>query len=421
MIYQQLEGVKLVYKLPFDFPKPVTLPIEFVSETKPVQEIPKYDFNLEERITLEEEKYQQQEEMQKMIQAQQQLFVMEYMTRKNKKVKNLETSKLLNSYSGLKTWKTESTDASQSDPNIPNTHINNEYQNTRPKETPTDLSNVGSIQNVEMNSLSRNNLYSQGIQQGNIQNRPNAGIEHNYSINYDYVSINQSIQNKSSVMEPSVSKNPSESGNLPALPSYYSVGNQHPPEHFNDPNRDNMRYGLEQSNSNGSPNNTVPYLPPKPYELHTDSPQNSYSTLPSYPYKMNQTPIPQSPFSNNGLERKNSVGMPAIPPKPFEISLHDYTPGSKILDLYKTSEYFSEPSKDSSPYYFGSGNITTEMGSSNSNQANKPSKPDAEEEEVVEQVQDLICMGFTKAQAIFALEKYSYDVEKATNYLLDNS
>ncbi|OMJ21320.1 hypothetical protein AYI69_g5860, partial [Smittium culicis] len=114
MTYSNLERIRLTYKIPFELPKSVTsnllhtllslhliyshlYPVPFLyfsihSFTStlyyPPPPLPKYDFDLERRITKEELKYKQQEEMQKMVQAQQQLFVMEYLFEKNKKAKN---------------------------------------------------------------------------------------------------------------------------------------------------------------------------------------------------------------------------------------------------------------------------------------------------------------------------------------------
>ncbi|KAJ1975923.1 hypothetical protein H4R35_002924 [Dimargaris xerosporica] len=136
-----------------------------------------------------------------------------------------------------------------------------------------------------------------------------------------------------------------------------------------------------------------PALPPRPYPTATPRP-----------------PIPNPP----------SVGPapPPLPPKTFQLSDYDYIQSAHPNTLLPPppnsmpSAGYPDPAPSVMPdhnQYLGQAALS-------------PLGPTGEDDEsTVEQVRQLIAMGFSRTQAVHALEAYDYDLAKATNYLLDHS
>ncbi|OLY78140.1 hypothetical protein AYI68_g7821 [Smittium mucronatum] len=530
LTYTNLEGVRLIYRLPFELPKPVNLPADFISETKSVKDIPSYDFDLERRITREELKYKQQEEMQKMVQAQQQLFVMEYLFEKNKKQKDKgSSSSAMKSYSSDGFSRPSSSGSfSNSKPDIYN----------QPSSSKAPLSNFhtsGSVsQNPQNSTQDHNNAFQlpgtsnpnnikftdQNYTSSSIQNQQKIQISNSNSGTYNSLPI---INNKDtysssplnnsfvqSIETINIAKPTSDQYNN-SFSNIDSSGKNDSFNQFQSPNYKQNYYDQQQNSSNprlnqhqmtmntsnqasypngpviqnsksNIPNNgkaPVEFMEPSTNIPQNYNPENSVQRPNNYSYNTYEKPIsnyrnPQSqpistqtPFlppkpaefssnekknpSKSGNNSKLKTGnrahndnepTPIIPPKPFEISQHDYVPDSKILEFYNVNEFF--PPDDSHNRIQRMNSITSgvELNGSKfvSDTALIPSVPlptriqqgtsriddtiDTSSEmfeDVVEQVHDLMAMGFSKKQAISSLERFSYDVEKATNYLLDNS
>ncbi|KAJ2756168.1 hypothetical protein GGI19_001059 [Coemansia pectinata] len=125
-----------------------------------------------------------------------------------------------------------------------------------------------------------------------------------------------------------------------------------------------------------------PALPPKPDEWKLGASAQPPSLLSGEPVQSpsasSSGPLPLPPRRN---VNQSDPAAPAIPPKPFtSFSEFDYAR--------------DEPS-----------------GASNSEQSSGH----------VEQVSTLVSMGFSRPQALQALEMYDYDVNKASNYLIDKA
>ncbi|KAJ1824541.1 hypothetical protein LPJ60_000684 [Coemansia sp. RSA 2675] len=124
-----------------------------------------------------------------------------------------------------------------------------------------------------------------------------------------------------------------------------------------------------------------PALPPKPdeWKLGASTQPSLPAIEPAQPSSANTSgPLPLPP---RRIVKQSDPAAPAIPPKPFaSFSEFDYAR--------------DEPS----------GSSTLEQSSGH-----------------VEQVSTLVSMGFSRPQALQALEMYDYDVNKASNYLIDKA
>ncbi|KAJ2807476.1 hypothetical protein H4R20_001271 [Coemansia guatemalensis] len=132
--------------------------------------------------------------------------------------------------------------------------------------------------------------------------------------------------------------------------------------------------GLPPANSHMPPREEAPArpsLPPKPDEWKPQP--SSMANLQASDAASSSRP-PTLPSRNQNLQ---DPAAPAIPPKPFAFSEFDYA----------ADETSGTGPSDSSGH--------------------------------VEQLNTLLSMGFSRPQAIHALEMYDYDVNKASNYLID--
>ncbi|PVV02297.1 hypothetical protein BB560_003255 [Smittium megazygosporum] len=465
MIYTGLEGVKLKFKLPFDFPDTVSLPLDFISETKPVKDIPKYDFELENRIINEEKTYKQEEEMQQMIVAQQQLFVMEYLSKKknrNSKQKYPKPTQEASMISGIKlnTPTTSSTGINppgkySSVPTRVQGRLNHSrtppYQsNPQPttyKVLPNQSSPVLNNPKVELSSgtYSANpgipylNNPANSLQSMNVNNNtkghqnylfyeannPNPNV-----LNNNEQSMSFGIQNPSNLQNTPVSSNASQP-NLGALHSFKSGSI---PPYSSASRRHSIKNQMQTE--------SVPSLPPKPPEFNANrKPQNSAPILAdnNVTYNTpngNQSPSPNISSSSISLPHRagsaNEEPVPLLPPKPFEITLHDYVSDQKIIDLHNPKTFNTNDNNDpvfkrmnasSSGFVLDNSNFQSSDILRASNTLKPPTTKNEDsdnDENVVEQVLELMNMGFSKKESIYALEKFSYNIVEATNYLLDN-
>ncbi|KAJ1937065.1 hypothetical protein FBU59_004865, partial [Linderina macrospora] len=166
------------------------------------------------------------------------------------------------------------------------------------------------------------------------------------------------------------------------------------PQHLNMPAPDpaykpfSASYGALPSRSEASPNSPArPVLPPKPAEWQpgvTSQPTstdegNSANRISNPPAPSGQQPPVMPP-----RRPQQDPQAPALPPKPFpSFSEYDFAP-----------DVPDQPAAASSSGQ-GGGHV--------------------------EQLRTLMNMGFSEPQAIQALEMYDYDVNKASNYLIDNA
>ncbi|KAJ2528625.1 hypothetical protein IWW43_005324, partial [Coemansia sp. RSA 1935] len=119
-----------------------------------------------------------------------------------------------------------------------------------------------------------------------------------------------------------------------------------------------------------------PALPPKPDEW---KPQSTPTSEPLHPRPSSSTDAPPIPPRRTWNQSQQEPRPPALPPKPSAFTEFDYAVDGPS-DLVS-----SEPADH------------------------------------VEQLGALLSMGFSRPQAIHALEMYDYDVNKASNYLIDKA
>ncbi|PVU88363.1 hypothetical protein BB561_005901 [Smittium simulii] len=543
MNYPNLQGIKLKFKLPFNFPDTISLPLEFISETKS----PKYDFELENRIINEEKAYKQEEEMQKMVLAQQQMFVMQYLSKK----KHNKASKInsdITPYSYLSSGKTEfrpSSKSQQTDPNISSSYSNSyntsdpninsqsaQYSNqiypgSTTKNEATQLQfqnlptnshsisdayqspNIITAQNLDYSTsnytkiapqISNNDnshyhyqepSYTPDVAYGSFvnsqtQNSSNKNYNVNLLSNQNTKPISSLLNNQQLQYPEATSALNSSNEGLNGINSKLKQGQDSKLKMQSTSNNQNQNSKFTNSQHKSElispPDRPIPMLPPKP-------PEFEYSSKPSTPasFKAPNSPVTEhiKPL-NNGKKIIFEEPTPVLPPKPFEITCHDYISDQQVSEFYKTKIYDSNnhshplaqkinsasnaielddsnfsptklyqkynqsqnqklnridnfnqtpilpnkprptqglSNKDSSGQESAlkSENQKLQSFESSSQKNNNRSNINSDNDEImVEQVYELVSMGFNKKEAIFALEKHSYNVEKATNYLLDN-
>ncbi|KAJ2642599.1 hypothetical protein GGF44_001579, partial [Coemansia sp. RSA 1694] len=136
--------------------------------------------------------------------------------------------------------------------------------------------------------------------------------------------------------------------------------------------------GTPPSQSNAA---SRPALPPKPDEWKSGTSAATGAPPPSVVEPLSTSSSGPLPLPPRRPVNQSDPAAPAIPPKPFtSFSEFDYAR--------------DEPS----------GLNSSEQGSGH-----------------VEQVNTLVSMGFSRPQALQALEMYDYDVNKASNYLIDKA
>ncbi|KAJ1919297.1 hypothetical protein H4219_002059 [Mycoemilia scoparia] len=213
-----------------------------------------------------------------------------------------------------------------------------------------------------------------------------------------------------------------------------------------------------QPNSSGG--SAAPTLPPKPAELQ-NSPIPNVSTptatttsafrptysMPSYSasvqYMMptaSTVAAPQPAVAQPPAPSSSSTvaTAPPIPPKPFEISQYDYVPDSSFIGGLNTNNTHGSTSAGghhhggspnahiSSPHmHQGGAGTSSSSGMINNSGYNAVASTSnvaggGMVSQSAEQVDSLTQMGFKRPQAIQALEMFDYDLERATNYLLDH-
>ncbi|KAJ1978093.1 hypothetical protein H4R34_003331 [Dimargaris verticillata] len=148
----------------------------------------------------------------------------------------------------------------------------------------------------------------------------------------------------------------------------------------------------------------------------------NYSPNPVLPPRPHTTtarpPVPNPPSHN--------PAPPPLPPKTFQLSDYDYIQSAHPNTLLPPSgshPAYLPPNSMLSANYPNIANPAMPDHNQYLGQASlSPLGPTGEDDEhTVEQVRQLIAMGFSRAQAVHALEAYDYDLSKATNYLLDHS
>ncbi|KAJ2337676.1 hypothetical protein GGI00_000039 [Coemansia sp. RSA 2681] len=164
------------------------------------------------------------------------------------------------------------------------------------------------------------------------------------------------------------------------------------PQHINapriepKPNRLSSSFGPHTTWIQGAPPSqsnaaSRPALPPKPDEWKSGTSAATGAPPPSVVEPLSTSSSGPLPLPPRRPVNQSDPAAPAIPPKPFtSFSEFDYAR--------------DEPS----------GLNSSEQGSGH-----------------VEQVNTLVSMGFSRPQALQALEMYDYDVNKASNYLIDKA
>ncbi|KAI9136783.1 hypothetical protein BKA69DRAFT_1128813 [Paraphysoderma sedebokerense] len=132
------------------------------------------------------------------------------------------------------------------------------------------------------------------------------------------------------------------------------------------------------------------------------------------------SPATTTPFSSNSTTFPSSIFPP--PPTSAPPSYSSPTELDSIFGASPAASNNAASSNNTSQNAFGTGDPWSTIPTS----SNGPSKPTQDKRSSVgsngdiQQVSELMNMGFTREQAVDALERYEYDLQKATNFLLDH-
>ncbi|KAJ2078729.1 hypothetical protein H4R24_004282 [Coemansia sp. RSA 988] len=476
-----VQGVKLKFELTFQLPAPVSFPFESIGDFQPITRIPKYDYSLEKKIVKDIAKQKQDDQFSMLRQAQQQLSMVDLIASRKHRHKGKEPERAgatlggASSESGvsrLQAAGSTEADDSTSAPETEDLHAQKQAKavqpanagitpsasegfTAEPSNKPSDIANQPQAEQPHSVSASASAAQSGANQrpdqstEGNSQqatasnstnaqaalgtadfvssHQPNcAGLtqypgrppqqpqHHPHAKqapqqgNYQMASgpigfaIRPSAQQFSSASGISSSAPSSGPGAGPAFsnmasnipfsrpqirvpPQQAKQQQPIPPPvsmaaHINPPASLNPRFsttfgmGLPPANSHPPPREEAPArpsLPPKPDEWKPQA--SNMASVQASPTASSSRP-PTLPTRN---QNSQDPAAPAIPPKPFAFNEFDYAA--------------DEPN-----------------GTGPSDSADH-----------VEQLNILLSMGFSRPQAIHALEMYDYDVNKASNYLID--
>ncbi|KAJ1737530.1 hypothetical protein LPJ72_000403 [Coemansia sp. Benny D160-2] len=377
-----LNGVKLKFELPFKIPTPVSFPFESIGTFRPITRIPKYDYSLEKTIVKEIAKRKQEDQYDQLRQAQQQLSMVDLIASRKSRHKGKEPDR------------NSTTFGTSSESNVL-VRPSSESGVTRPaKSKAADIAASSEQLSASLSASNRNDLSSNAA----VQKSGAAVAEMKAPSQQQMFTPQPMMQTGSPLMKDSGHQGPGQPflGMTSMMqPQQNTVA---PPNDLRFNNRFSSSFGTSPAVANSStPSSTsIPALPPKPDGLkpyahkasgsptsHKPQPAATPSvpsTGPARPqFKYGYGPIVPPPLPKR---RNDTQGQqpPALPPKPFaSFSEFDYTTDG--------------------PGALGSGSQT----------------------EHVEQLNTLLSMGFSRPHAIHALEMHDYDVNMASNYLIDKS
>ncbi|KAJ1896065.1 hypothetical protein LPJ66_004217 [Kickxella alabastrina] len=449
-----LQGLRLKFELAVKLPAPVSFPFEAIGDYQPVSRIPRYDFSLEKKIMNEISKQKQDDHYVRLRQAQQQLSMVDIIASRKERHKGKEPDRTPFAQPMLPKPRSDSgvTRPAQSVPVdgpsqppldqrqqhlLPATAVaTTAAESSRPERPHSAAAAIPTAADAEnpavpATSLPASTLLSQYPpnfvpQQQTIrphmmlqpqhqtqpqaqpqtqpqtqsQTQPQSQPQPPTQLAYRPANVHMSPRPANSHMgfvfpRPSVPLQQQQQQQMAPLVSsarpliHFSHSTSTIPQQQQQQRQQFIPTYTQNPPASWQKEPSTPVLPPKPDEwkprLQTDSSAtndtgNGTGTSSMSPPQPHAGLSPEPGFSTRFQNRPHRPDQnpPVIPPKPFmEFSEFDYASDG--------------PSGLSSATHAGH----------------------------VEQVNTLLSMGFSHPQALHALEMYDYDVNKASNYLID--
>ncbi|KAJ2162727.1 hypothetical protein GGF46_000452 [Coemansia sp. RSA 552] len=467
-----VHGVKLKFELPFKLPAPVSFPFELIGDFRPITRIPKYDYSLEKKIMKDIVKQKQEDQFNMLKQAQQQLSMVDLIASRKSRHKGKEPDRTAEE-SRLQRARSESGASKQSASAAGGPHASTSagpeplQGQPRPQQAPaandTKVDAAPPVDTLAVDpSLQAERPHSAGpgiplaqtaagvisttaaksqefplpppgaaqTGAGPGSAAPSQPIQHAGPAQYV---ARPGLQPRPKLQFPAPGPPRSEAG--PGVGPMGFVMPQRAEQHY----RPGTIPGLAAAGTNSNVGFT------SMVELPLHRPQQGAASLPA------SVPIQPNPHStmlnsggssssNNRLSASFGVGppasnpprqslepsplRPALPPKPAE---WQNTPNSGVAGSLRPAAGSSmpppvpprraQPQQDPAAPAIPPKPFTTfsEFDYEADGQGSSDSAGH------VEQLNTLLSMGFSRPQAIHALEMYDYDVNKASNYLIDKA
>ncbi|KAJ2700855.1 hypothetical protein FB645_004861 [Coemansia sp. IMI 203386] len=461
-----VQGVKLKYELGSTLPKPVSFPFESIGDYRPVSQIPKYDFTLEKQIMKEIAKQKQTEQYNALKQAQQQLTMVDIIASQNAVTKPNSNpavaSAASQSAAGVSIAATSET-------------AGNGVFDTKPGRSDSTAAASSGAAVSESSAIAPAAYAPAQAQQPVPAPAPSAQTAgavygpHKVNVQQQPQPQPQQLQLQAS-MQPAMRPMLQQQHMRPQMQSVHQIANN-----------GHMGFIIPSSSAGqqqGRPVFSMPQSSPAstgsagpagvfpPFQRQQQHPMHQPAQTPTMaqPQQMGASPAhsayasAQPGFSSSlpswqstppQKETAASV-QPVLPPKPEEWKIHPQGSGAKASS--NANNAGASPSSLPTSAYGSSSapalparNQNQRWQQQQQQQQQGPSPPaippkpfmafsefDYASDEVsgmgsssqtghVEQLNTLLSMGFGRPQAIHALEMYDYDVNKASNYLIDKA
>ncbi|KAI7820099.1 hypothetical protein BX661DRAFT_189505 [Kickxella alabastrina] len=430
-----LQGLRLKFELAVKLPAPVSFPFEAIGDYQPVSRIPRYDFSLEKKIMNEISKQKQDDHYVRLRQAQQQLSMVDIIASRKERHKGKEPDRTPFAQPMLAKPKSDSgvarpaqsvpvDGASQPPLDQRQQHLSpataaatTVAESPRPERphsaaaaipTAADAENPAvpatslpaptllaqyppnfdpQQQTIRPHTMLQPQPQHQTQSQAQPQTQPQTILRPSLSLS---LSLSLSHRHSSRFVFPRPSIPLQQQHQMVPLPlTHFSHSTPTIPQQQQRQQQQFIPTCTQNPPASWKKEPSTPVLPPKPDEWKprlqtgsstTNDTGNGTSTSSMSPPRPHASLSPEPGFSARFQDRPHHPDQnpPIIPPKPFmEFSEFDYASDG--------------PSGLSSATHVGH----------------------------VEQVNTLLSMGFSHPQALHALEMYDYDVNKASNYLID--
>ncbi|KAJ2633466.1 hypothetical protein H4R22_000464 [Coemansia sp. RSA 1290] len=444
-----IQGVKLKFELPFTLPKPVSFPFESIGDFRPITRIPKYDYSLEKKIMKEIAKQKQEEQFNMLKQAQQQLSMVDLIASRKHRHKGKEPEKVgaRPSSSGgetglLKPHSEGGTSRLQNSAPAEAMAPQSFHQQSAKADTPattqaalpaTPADKLATVPTVK---VERPHSAGPGVPttQPSMNQSTNAGPAHSQAVTSATSSAATSssypVAHQTGLAAGNLEKPPVITTQQPAnMPLGFAI-RPPPPRPLAVSGAPSSNMGLhsmvelplqQQHQPRPYPHvQSRPQMRPAPQQLTPASARPDTSAF-RFSTSFGNSVAPVNVVQPTSQDSSTDM-RPVLPPKPDE-----WKPQS-------SGSGFGQPSASSA----GAPPVPPRRKPSLQNPPAIPPKPLAfsefdyaadgpstlgsiESPDHVEQLSTLLSMGFSRPQAIHALEMYDYDVNKASNYLIDKA
>ncbi|KAJ2475733.1 hypothetical protein IWW56_005281 [Coemansia sp. RSA 2131] len=467
-----VQGVKLKFELPFKLPTPVSFPFELIGDFRPITRIPKYDYSLEKKIMKEIAKQKQQDQFNMLKQAQQQLSMVDLIASRKNRHKGKEPDRntmaaASSSGNGQLLKPSSESGVSRLENSAPaeTAALRPEQSLARQQSSNLDTSATtlavsaatpaDELAAVPIVRVERPHSAGPGVPAAHSAAGPSPDVVYSQaqmSFGTSPAASIQPLHHLGPVQYPPGPQPPSPA-KPPGLyqpPTLTQVPAQRPPNGTMGfavrpiPNHQQHTSAAPAFALGGGPSTNIGFHSMVDLPVNRPRPQPQLQPRPQGIPMQQQQPALRPPTSgfnrfstsfgsgpNVASSHTNQItapSQPALPPKPDEWKLQS-TSTSEPLQPRPSS------STDAPP-------IPPRRNWNQSQQEPRPPalppKPSAftefdyavdgpsdlvssEPADHVEQLGTLLSMGFSRPQAIHALEMYDYDVNKASNYLIDKA